>query len=184
MGEKNRKVDSEFIEFVKHEINYDKDTVYSNSLKKAKNVIVKLCKVIDKEPMPDLEKQAVVKIFAKLAMGMPLTPLTGEDNEWKEVDIASEPNVKWQNKRCPRVYKREDGTAFDSEYYTFTFGNGIYFKNEASSKDIEFPYTVKPSIRARYGGEKDGNKGSGDSRETEGHGKDNRGHSGNEQILS
>ena len=155
MGEKNRKVDSEFIEFVKHEISYDK--ISSKSLKKAKNMIVKLCRLIDKEPMPNLEKQAVIQIFAKLSMGMPLTPLTGEDDEWKEVDIASEPDVKWQNKRCPRVYKREDGTAFDSEYYTFTFGNGIYFKNEASSKDIEFPYTVKPSIRKRWAGEKDDN---------------------------
>lgn len=146
MGEKNRKVDSEFIEFVKHEISYDKKS--NNSLKKAKNMIVKLCKLIEKEPMPDLEKQAVVKIFAKLSMGMPLTPLTGEDDEWKEVDIAPGPNVKWQNKRCPRIYKREDGTAFDSKARVFSFEGAVWFSNADSCVDItNWPYTVKPSER-------------------------------------
>ena len=159
MGEKNRKVDSEFIEFVKHEISYEKQS--NNSLKKAKNMIVKLCKLIEKEPMPDLEKQAVVKIFTKLSMGMPLTPLTGEDDEWKEVDIDGEPNVKWQNKRCPRVYKREDGTAFDSKARVFSFEGRVWFSNADSCVDItEWPYTVKPSVRVmlKKGTEDDGTR--------------------------
>ena len=158
MGEKNRKIDSEFITFVKKELDYDKKS--SESLKKAKKKVVALCKVLDEDPMPDIERQAIVKLFAKLSMGIPLTPLTGKDDEWEEVDISdtevTDGTIKWQNKRCPRVYKRADGTAFDSRAKVFSYEGMVWFRNEKSNVEItEWPYTVNPSMRIMLKKEKE-----------------------------
>lgn len=109
--------------------------------------------------MPDIERQAIVKLFAKLSMGMPLTPLTGKDDEWEEVDISdtevTDDTIKWQNKRCPRVYKRADGTAFDSRARVFSYEGIVWFRNENSNDEItEWPYTVPITQRIRIKQEK------------------------------
>lgn len=42
-------------------------------------------------------------IFDRLARFLPLTPLTGEDDEWVYISDGV-----YQNKRCPRVFKDKD----------------------------------------------------------------------------
>jgi len=44
-----------------------------------------------------------------------LTPLTGADDEWLEVqEGVSDDDMKYQNKRCYSVFKGTDGRAYDS----------------------------------------------------------------------
>lgn len=48
----------------------------------------------------------VMDIFTLLASFKPLTPLTGEDDEWVDVSIETNGTPLWQNKRASYVFKR------------------------------------------------------------------------------
>lgn len=76
-----------------------------------------------------------VRAFQHLAMFEPLSPLTGEDNEWHEVG----PGV-FQNTRCPRVFK-ENGTAYDTHGRVFRARSGMMFTGKGSRVKVTFPYT-------------------------------------------
>ena len=73
-----------------------------------------------------------INTFARLAMFKPLSPLTGEDDEWKD----------GQNKRYSAVFKDKDGRAYNIEGKVFTEDGEIWFTNRDSCVDITFPYTV------------------------------------------
>lgn len=99
-----------------------------------------------------------IEYFTKLAKFKPLSPLTGEDDEWEKIDSNhSCPEVYYQNKRCSHVFKREDGLAYDIDAYMFWYWSerqleedeegypGIipykaYFSGKYAVKVIEFPY--------------------------------------------
>lgn len=68
----------------------------------------------------------------------PWGPLTGEDDEWEAVNCP--PEMVAQNKRCSHVFKREDGTAYDTNGRIFREPNGVCFSGKGSHVDIPFPY--------------------------------------------
>jgi hypothetical protein len=81
-----------------------------------------------------------IDIFSKLACFEPLTPLTGEDDEWMETGQRG----LLQNKRCFTVFKDEkmfDGKPYDIYGKVFVEPDGISFTNMNSCVIIEFPYT-------------------------------------------
>lgn len=78
-----------------------------------------------------------IAMLEKLLMYRPLTPLTGADDEWTEV--SSEPDIRWQNKRCPTVFKQADGTAYDIEAVVHRAPDG-WCRSEGRTP-ITFPYT-------------------------------------------
>jgi len=88
----------------------------------------------------------------------PLSPLTGADDEWTQIEFG--PDMKWQNKRCSRVFKRDDGTAYDSESRVFwewvTGEDGEKFKSHYTSidsrVDITFPYVPHTEYVERESG--------------------------------
>jgi hypothetical protein len=90
-----------------------------------------------------------IEIFTKLAKFEPLVPLSGEDHEWTKLDYHDD--IKYQNKRCSRVFKGSDNRAYDIDgkvfWEWFTDENGEKFKTYYTSRDsriyIEFPYTPK-----------------------------------------
>lgn len=66
-----------------------------------------------------------VPILRRLLNGQPLTPITGEADEWMYVgDMGDDP--VWQNVRCSSVFKGKDGRAYDI--------------NVAGRPTITFPY--------------------------------------------
>ena len=69
----------------------------------------------------------------------PLGPLTGGDDEWAVLDFDE--HVAAQNKRCSHVFRRADGTAYDSEAVVFREPSGLCFVGKHSRRDITFPYT-------------------------------------------
>ncbi|MBR3117681.1 MAG: hypothetical protein IKF29_00425 [Oceanobacillus sp.] len=79
----------------------------------------------------------VMNIVQRLVRFMPLTPLTGEDDEWTEVS-----NGLYQNKRYSAVFKEADGKAYNSEGKIFTNDGITWFTNINSRIYIEFPYVV------------------------------------------
>lgn len=70
--------------------------------------------------------EETLSVFGKLARGMPLSPLTGEDDEWKKPDGAKSDQIL-QNKRCMHVFKDAD----------------IAWDVRSGYVPITFPYTVK-----------------------------------------
>ncbi|MHB8284375.1 MAG: hypothetical protein ACYDD1_06835 [Caulobacteraceae bacterium] len=79
-----------------------------------------------------------IAILEKLLRFEPLTPLTGEDDEWNEVGYGT-----WQNRRCGRVFKKADGAAYDIDGKVFVDPNGAAFTSRDSRVPVTFPYTPK-----------------------------------------
>lgn len=83
--------------------------------------------------------------FARGALNLlldykPLSPLEGTAEEWCYLDYGDD-NMVAQNRRCGHVFKRRDGTAYDSEGRIFRDPDGACYTNSESRVDITFPYT-------------------------------------------
>ena len=78
----------------------------------------------------------VINVFSRLAKFKPLSPLTGEDDEWNEVgDI-------FQNKRYSAVFKDKDGNAYNVEGKVFTDDGEVWYTCKDSRVNVTFPYVV------------------------------------------
>ena len=85
--------------------------------------------------------------MGKLLRYEPIGPLTGEPDEWVEV----EPGVH-QNRRCGRVFKQADrfnGQAYDLDGIVWEEPDGGRFPNAESMVPVVFPYTPKTEYRPR-----------------------------------
>jgi hypothetical protein len=78
----------------------------------------------------------VIGLLKKLLSFEPLSPLTGEDDEWTEVA-----NGIWQNRRCGRIFKERDGVAYDIEGRIFVEPDGGHYVSGESRVEVSFPYT-------------------------------------------
>ena len=88
----------------------------------------------------------VLSVFERLACFKPISPLTGEDDEWMET-----PHDIYQNKRCPSVFKGPDGRAYDIEGKVFSNDGGkTWYSSRESKVYIEFPYIVPESPERVY----------------------------------
>lgn len=80
----------------------------------------------------------VARMFHRLAMFKPVSPLTGEDDEWNELGDGS-----FQNKRYSAVFKDKDGTAYNIEGKAFTDDGGeTWYTCRDSRVNVTFPYVV------------------------------------------
>ena len=117
---------------------YDKDSDYGGMLAEA---TMKLIKVFADEGHSGFSAGMAVSLFEKLARFEPLSPLTGEDDEWTEVGDGV-----FQNKRCCHVFKNineNNGQAYDIEGKIFREPDGSCFTSRESRVLVTFPYTPK-----------------------------------------
>lgn len=90
----------------------------------------------------------VLDLFTKCMNNQPLTPLTGEGDEWEDVSWFGVPDgykSMQQNKRCSAVfrYNSDNSTAFYLHGKSFSEDGGhTWFSNHDSVVSITFPYTV------------------------------------------
>jgi hypothetical protein len=103
-----------------------------------------------------------ISILTKLMDFKPLSPLTGEDDEWNNLVENYEPVPHWQNKRNSSVFKNADGTCYDIDGKVFwewampyeEDGKPYksYYTNRDSRVPVTFPYTVpdKPIYEYRH----------------------------------
>jgi hypothetical protein len=90
-----------------------------------------------------------IQILTKLMSFKPLTPLTGEDDEWVKHDCGVN-DVMYQNKRLSSVFKDGDGSCYDIdgkvfwEWYKDEDGNAVktYYTCRDSRVPVTFPYTA------------------------------------------
>ena len=83
-----------------------------------------------------------INFINKLLRYEPISPLTGNEDEWVKLDYGND--IKYQNKRCSRVFKGADGKAYDCEGKVFSDNGGkSWYTCKDSKVYIEFPYTPK-----------------------------------------
>jgi hypothetical protein len=98
--------------------------------------LLELIDVFAKQGHSGFSADYCAKTYKKLALFEPLTPLTGNDDEWNEVG-----SDVWQNNRCSTVFKDNDGKAYDINGKVFCEPDGCCFTNNDSKVYINFPYT-------------------------------------------
>ena len=77
----------------------------------------------------------LINCLIPLLKDRPITPLTGNDWEWN-INVHGND----QNKRCSKVFRRKDGTAYNIDGRAFSDNGGkTWFTNKESFKDISFP---------------------------------------------
>ena len=86
----------------------------------------------------------LLNLFDKLARFQPISPLTGEPDEWSEVENA---NNLYQNKRDTEVFKDGD-QAYWIAGIIFRDPDGSTYTGPDSRVPVEFPWTrPEPEIR-------------------------------------
>lgn len=79
-------------------------------------------------------------MFSDLSAFKIISPLTGIESEWRDTFSG---DGEQQNIRASHVFRRADGTAYDSNGKVFRETNGCCYTNSNSFINIEFPYTPK-----------------------------------------
>lgn len=83
----------------------------------------------------------ILNLLDRLLRYKPVSALTGADDEW--IDCSKLGMQDMQNKRCPAVFKRPDGTAYWVEGKIFSDNGGkSWYTNGDSHVDITFPFEV------------------------------------------
>jgi hypothetical protein len=117
--------------------------------------ILHMVKEFSEEGHSGFSGQYALNILTKLLDFKPLTPLTGEDDEWNLVGDGH-----WQNKRCSSVFKDADGSCKDIDGKVFwewqrnEDGQAVktYYSGYGCSTPVTFPYTPpkEPIYEYRY----------------------------------
>lgn len=113
------------------------DSDYNGMLAKA---VTELVTVFSKQGHSGFSAGLTVRMFQKVALFEPLTPLTGADEEWVEVGTGV-----FQNKRCSHVFK-ENGKAYDIEGRIFREPGGASYTSQDSRLPVIFPYSPLSEI--------------------------------------
>jgi hypothetical protein len=102
-----------------------------------------------------------IGILTKLLEFKPLTPLTGEDDEWTNVGDRGGGDIHYQNKRYSAVFKDSNGEVYNIDgkvFWEWYEGEDGKYKSYYTSRDsrvpVTFPYTVpdKPIYEYRESG--------------------------------
>lgn len=119
---------------------YDEDSDYGGVLPES---ILKVVEAFSDEGHSGGSAAVSIALLQKLLRFEPLTPLTGNDDEWSVVNIGSTTDSPvYQNMRCSHVFKDETG-AYDSEGKIFREKDGATYQSRDSRVYITFPYVPK-----------------------------------------
>lgn len=111
---------------------YDEDAFYGDLVPKA---VLRAARLFSIEGHSGMSAGLVSRITSKVCMFKPLTPLTGGDDEWNEVDDGL-----FQNKRMSSIFKK-GGSAYWLDGRVFREPGGLTFTSRDSRVDVQFPFT-------------------------------------------
>jgi hypothetical protein len=108
----------------------------------ARNSILAIVELFASQGHSGFSAAYVSNILNLLLKFKPLTPLTGDLHEWRDVTAMSGPGQDpcAQNIRCSSVMRRIDGDCYDVNGIVFTDGDGNSFTNKDSCVPVTFPY--------------------------------------------
>jgi hypothetical protein len=117
--------------------------------------VLKLIEMFSDEGHSGSSAPYAINLFSKLAKFEPITPLTGEDDEWVMHDYGNGPS--YQNKRASHVFKDADGKAYDIDGKVFWEWSGTKedpYKSHYTCREsrvyVTFPYTPSTEYVYRY----------------------------------
>ena len=129
---------SNLVDYAKDELKrigmIDSGEAYNDFVTKA---ILDLIELFDSQSHSGFTASYVAGMFHRLAMFKPVSPLTGEDDEWNDVRDGL-----FQNKRYSAVFKDKDGTAYNVEGKVFTDDGEVWYTCKDSRVNVSFPYVV------------------------------------------
>lgn len=97
--------------------------------------ILEIIKIFENQGHSGFSASYAISVLERLLRFKPITPLTGEDDEWQESYNG------WQNKRCSSVFKNPDGTCEDIDAIAVSDNGGItWFASNRFRKQVTFPY--------------------------------------------
>src|SRR5699024_9882012 len=82
--------------------------------------ILRIVEMFSNQGHSEYSADYALSILERLLRFKPITPLTGEDDEWDEISHGTQ-----QNKRCPSVFRNADGTAHDIDGIVVSDNGGI-----------------------------------------------------------
>ena len=107
------------------------------------NDILEIVKIFSEQGHSGFSAGYALSVLERLLRFKPITPLTGEDDEWNECSTKG----VMQNKRCSSVFRQADGTYEDIDSVIVSDNGGItWFTSKRFRKKITFPYmpTIHP----------------------------------------
>ena len=114
-----------------------------DKMQKAMNKhILHMVEEFSKEGHSGFSASYAIGLLSKLLRYKPITPLTGNDDEWNDMSGYGE-KTTYQNNRCFTVFKDETGV-YDSEGKIFEDKDGTFYTNRDSRVYIKFPYYPNP----------------------------------------
>lgn len=126
---------SKLVDYAENELRraglLDKDSSYGERLGKA---VLALVKTFAKQGHSGMNAEVVTHLFGIVARYKPLSPLTGDADEWNEVSQGL-----FQNRRCSSVFK-ENGQAYDMDGEVFKESSGATYPRSGSRVPVTFPY--------------------------------------------
>lgn len=150
-------------EFARHELELLEKACKSDSglemQKEVTKAILELLDVFEKQGHSGFSASYIVNLFKDLVDYKPLSPLTGEDDEWTDDAISFGPNdvPSQQNKRCYCLFRKnhDNSTARYMDDIIFSDNGGItWFTCEAKArkyrKPIQFPWMPPAEPRRIY----------------------------------
>lgn len=137
---------SDLVEYAKRELKlaglFDEDSLYGGEMGKS---VLDLVEVFANQGHSGFSATQALEIFNRIGNYKPLTPLSGEDSEWTELDYNDE--VRYQNKRNFAVFKDKDGRVTYGDAIIWREENGSCFNGTVGGiRNLEilgFPFTPK-----------------------------------------
>lgn len=102
--------------------------------------LLQIVKVFARQHHSGFSAGYAIGCLEKLLRYEPLSPLTGDDDEWTDIGEMNGAPM-WQNKRCSHVFKDGDGRAYDINGKVFTDPQGCSYTGSGSRVFVTFPYT-------------------------------------------
>jgi hypothetical protein len=103
--------------------------------------VMDILTVFEKQDHSGISAEYTIDLVIRLLRWIPLTPLTGEEDEWYE---PYGPDNTQQNKRCTTVFRRnfDNSTAYNIHGRVFSNNGKTWWTNRNSSVPVTFPYVV------------------------------------------
>ena len=104
--------------------------------------ILELINVFSNQHHSGFTATYVIDILQRLLHYKPLTPLTGEDDEWEDVTSYGYDTPTFQNKRCSAVFKDDRGAYWvEGKIFSSDLGH-TWYTNSDSCVPVTFPFNV------------------------------------------
>ena len=104
--------------------------------------ILELINVFSNQHHSGFTAAYVIDILQRLLNYKPLTPLTGEDDEWEDVTSYGYDTPTFQNKRCSAVFKDDKGAYWiEGKIFSSDLGH-TWYTNSDSCVSVTFPFNV------------------------------------------